>query len=818
MSIIRIEDIAHVRFAAPDLQQMQDFLSDFGLASQFADDGRLYARAADGLPYHHVTEQGDPAFKGLGLRAENIDDLELLAAAEGVLVENLNEPGGGKVVRLKDPDGVEVEVVTGQTRLQPTALTPDPLRNTTMSRSRERSSVRLQAGPSHVKRLGHCVLNVSDFRRSERWYKERFGFITSDEIEAKAGVALGAFMRCDRGDVLTDHHTLFLAQLPQKPGFMHAAFEVANMDDLMLGHDHLQNSNRSASWGVGRHILGSQIFDYWLDPWGHELEHWTDGDLFTAADGSNKSPFTDLLADKTSVQWPLKARGSVLMANRTTNDCDVLICGAGPTGVTLGILLARQGVSVIIVEKEADIYPLPRAAHLDHEAIRILQAAGVAELVMATCRQANRYDFLNAAGDVLLRFESESRLAPGGWPPSNFIHQPSIEAILRRELADTPGVVIRPRWEMVEARNSGSRVTATCQSPDGPQNMTARYVVGADGARSPLRESLGIEFEDLNFDEPWLVVDAVVQDFARLPKINLQICNPERPTTCVLMGEGRHRWEFMIKPGETSEQVSDDGFIEKLLEPWGVKGAISIERKAVYRFNARVAKAWRKGRFLLAGDAAHQTPPFAGQGMCAGLRDVDNLSWKLASVIHGNVDADILDTYQEERSPHVRTSINLAMMMGQTVCITDPAAAALRDKQMIAARAAGTSQDGTVPAPLFSTGLILSGAPGAGGYFPQPYNVENPSEKLDDVLGRGPWLVSREKIDASLDTNGLRVAVLSDPDLAPYAAVLETWLSEHDSNAVLVRPDHYVYGAGDARALVEAFQQVIRPASASAKR
>ncbi|MEO0439212.1 MAG: VOC family protein, partial [Pseudomonadota bacterium] len=155
---------------------------------------------------------------------------------------------------------------------------------------------------SHVKRLGHCVMNVSDFRVSERWYKERFGFITSDEIEAAPGAAIGAFMRCDRGEEPTDHHTLFLAQLPEKPGFMHAAFEVAGIDDLMLGHAHLTEHKRDSAWGVGRHKLGSQIFDYWNDPWGHELEHWTDGDLFTASDGSNVATVDDLL----SVQWGMK--------------------------------------------------------------------------------------------------------------------------------------------------------------------------------------------------------------------------------------------------------------------------------------------------------------------------------------------------------------------------------------------------------------------------------------------------------------------------------------------------------------------------------
>jgi catechol 2,3-dioxygenase-like lactoylglutathione lyase family enzyme len=164
---------------------------------------------------------------------------------------------------------------------------------------RPRAVKRVAPGAANVVRLGHVVLNVSDFRASERWYKARFGFITSDEIQVGPEFAIGAFLRCDRGDGLTDHHTLFLLQAPKGPGFNHAAFEVADLDDLMRGHERLKAAGRDAEWGVGRHLLGSQVFDYWRDPWGHTLEHWTDGDLFTAADGSNIASLQDLLG----VQW-----------------------------------------------------------------------------------------------------------------------------------------------------------------------------------------------------------------------------------------------------------------------------------------------------------------------------------------------------------------------------------------------------------------------------------------------------------------------------------------------------------------------------------
>lgn len=298
MSVLRVEDISHVRFVAPDLAEMRRFLEDFGLVC-FEEGGRLYGRGSDGSPFAHVTEPGKAAFRGLGFRAGSIDDLHRLAASEGRAVEPFDAPGGGSVVRLSDPDGNLVEVVAGQTWGEVAPCSLEAPFNSAATRRRLRVPVRLSPGPSRVHRLGHAVLNVGDFRRSEEWYKERFGFITSDEIEAAPDVAMGAFMRCDCGDRPTDHHTLFLAQLPSGKGFNHAAFEVEGLDDLMLGHAHLKARGRTPAWGVGRHKLGSQIFDYWKDPWGHELEHWTDGDLFTAADGSNKATVRDLLG----VQW-----------------------------------------------------------------------------------------------------------------------------------------------------------------------------------------------------------------------------------------------------------------------------------------------------------------------------------------------------------------------------------------------------------------------------------------------------------------------------------------------------------------------------------
>jgi catechol 2,3-dioxygenase-like lactoylglutathione lyase family enzyme len=299
MAAIKIEDIAFVRFSAPDLDEMARYLADFGLLAAEHDDRRLFARGAGIAPFVHVTERGEAGFAALGLRAANLADLEILAETQNAKVTSLDAPGGGFMLVLSDPDGHRIEVVAGQAPVSPLPLPQRAPWNNAAAHLRHRQTKRTGEGAAHVVRLGHCVLNVSDFRTSERWYKDLFGFITSDEIALAPEFSIGAFLRCDRGDTPTDHHTLFLIQSPNGPGFNHAAFEVADLDDLMAGHDRLKAAGRTPEWGVGRHILGSQVFDYWRDPWGHTLEHWTDGDLFTAADPSHTASLQDLLG----VQW-----------------------------------------------------------------------------------------------------------------------------------------------------------------------------------------------------------------------------------------------------------------------------------------------------------------------------------------------------------------------------------------------------------------------------------------------------------------------------------------------------------------------------------
>lgn len=301
--MIRVTDIAYVRFAAPDLAEMEVFLGEFGMDIVQKSDSVVYARGSAARPFGHVTEKGDPAFLGLGFYAETLDDLSRLASENNVAVEDHDAPGGGKIVRLTDPDGFRVEIVAGQTMPAEKPLTRSLVHNDASALPRKGAPLRVAGGPSQVMRLGHAVINVTDFRVSEQWYKSRLGLVTSDEIELAPDMPLGAFLRCDRGAIHVDHHTLFLVGTG-KPGFNHAAFEVAHMDDLMVGHNHLIAKGRKHEWGVGRHILGSQIFDYWRDPWGHTVEHWTDGDLFNNETPPNKRSLQDLMGNQWGPEAP----------------------------------------------------------------------------------------------------------------------------------------------------------------------------------------------------------------------------------------------------------------------------------------------------------------------------------------------------------------------------------------------------------------------------------------------------------------------------------------------------------------------------------
>lgn len=279
--MIKVSDVAFVRFGAPDLDAMERFTRDFGLVTSERSDDVLYTRGTDPEPFVHVTERGEAGFRGVAFDAASAEDLAAAAQMEGAsAVEELDGPGGGRRVRFVDPDGFPVEVVHGRRPLDSLPVRTALAHNHGSDRTRRGEPLRFDAGPAQVRRIGHAVLRVSDFRRSEAWYKSRFGFVASDEIYlGEPDQIITAFMRCDRGSEYVDHHT-FLCVGVGEVGFEHAAFEVEDYDAVMLGHDHLTAAGYEHHAGIGRHVLGSQVFDYWRDPWGHVVEHFTDGDLF----------------------------------------------------------------------------------------------------------------------------------------------------------------------------------------------------------------------------------------------------------------------------------------------------------------------------------------------------------------------------------------------------------------------------------------------------------------------------------------------------------------------------------------------------------
>lgn len=300
--MVNVTDISHIRLRAPDLDEMEAFLADFGMQRALRTDTRLYMHGTGPDPYLHVTELGDPEFVGFGLIAPSHEDLEVLSKMEGASgIEEMEGPGGGQRVVMQDPDGFEVEIVHGVEQREAQPIEGRFPMNSGAAYRRRGEFVRFEKSPSHVKRLGHVVIFVSKFETSRDWYQSRCGFLISDDIVADENPdkAVSGFFRCNKGDDFVDHHTVLTVERPGMSGLNHCAFEVEDFDDLQLGHDFLADNDHQHFWGIGRHIQGSQIFDYWQDPWGRTHEHWTDGDLLNADSPRGRTTASHVL----DVQW-----------------------------------------------------------------------------------------------------------------------------------------------------------------------------------------------------------------------------------------------------------------------------------------------------------------------------------------------------------------------------------------------------------------------------------------------------------------------------------------------------------------------------------
>ena len=466
-------------------------------------------------------------------------------------------------------------------------------------------------------------------------------------------------------------------------------------------------------------------------------------------------------------------------------------------GALAACLLGKAGLSVLVLEKEHAHYPLPRAVHLDHEMMRLFQSAGVIDSVRPGMIDTDGHMHIGAAHQVIRYMGTVGLERPFGWSNDWFFYQPELEAHLRAGFAAMPHVTLQLGAEFTGLQQGAGKVDLRYTRDGAEHEATARWVIACDGARSPLRKSLGVALEDLDFEEPWLVVDAEVEgpvtfpaltgvpEAADVQRLSVMMCDPKRPAT-IVPGRGNHRrWEFMLLPGEDDTDMMAPAKVAELVGAWMRDVPHKIVRAATYRFHGLVAERWQVGNVFLAGDAAHQTPPFFGQGMCHGLRDVANLAWKMAAIAQDGASEALLATYQPERDPHVRAVIGAAVATGRYICELDPAKAATRDAQMLvrAAAAAGKSETAHDLIPAIANGVVLAGSTGAGERFIQPVLADG--RKLDDLTGGGWRLFTR-----------------ADAAALPDGGAVSRWLAARDAPAVLLRPDHYVFGTGTAQTLL----------------
>ncbi|NNN34021.1 bifunctional 3-(3-hydroxy-phenyl)propionate/3-hydroxycinnamic acid hydroxylase [Streptomyces sp. S3(2020)] len=473
----------------------------------------------------------------------------------------------------------------------------------------------------------------------------------------------------------------------------------------------------------------------------------------------------------------------------------VVIVGAGPVGVTAALLLARHGVRSVVLERHRDVYPLPRAVATDDEVRRILQAAGVADAFAAVARPARGLRLLDARHRVITEFP-QSPQGRHGFPQTSMFDQPELERILRDEL------VRRPECEL----RGGVEVTAVEDGVDGPARVIYRdgegehvlladALLGCDGAGSLIRAAIGAEWEDLRFEEHWTVIDVTTKAAVRCWEGVDQVCDPHRPATFMRIGEDRYRWEFRLEEG----QQLDDGLLRELVAPWvdilGVDD-FHVIRQARYTFRARIADRWRRGRMFLLGDAAHLTPPFVGQGLCAGLRDAYNLTWKLARVLQQGADERLLETYERERKPHALHVIRLAVAMGWAMTGGQDRAAALRRTAVSAAcRVPGVTGAATRdlgralrPGPLSRRSRL------GGTHCPQPWvTADGTRSRLDGLLGDSFAVLTAVPLTPSVRAlaEGIGARILDVRDTGDDGT-LAGWLESGRADAVLLRPDRVV--------------------------
>ena len=497
---------------------------------------------------------------------------------------------------------------------------------------------------------------------------------------------------------------------------------------------------------------------------------------------------------------------------------DVIVVGYGPTGMLAAVLLGRAGHRVAVVERYKTLYNLPRVGIVHDDILRMFQEIGCLEKVWPATFFLPTYELANE-GRVLLS-STVAPLATHGWPEFTSLYQPAFERELDIMAKALPQVDVLQGQTVVAVDQDAERVEVTVEADGARRQLAARYLIGADGGNSFVRQALGIGYEDLGFDQDWLVIDARAKkpQGPHLPMLR-QFCEPEQPGMTMRMGPDHRRWSFMIFAGESHTEAMKPENVWRRLKrrEGGTPEEFELIRIASYKFRSLYAERWRHGRIFLAGDAAHQMPPFLAQGLCSGFRDSHNLAWKLDLVLKGRAGPDLLDAYMAERGPNARATIVESMRVGQNVNERDPVKVRERDERLLALQAAkekGETQPQLIAfrVPGFTAGLI-GNEPlrGGGDVFPQAQVRRDGREgRFDDVAGRGFMILSRNDDAAALlgaedrafwahlGGSFVRIGGAADPAQGVVADVEGRYtrlMDEYGCDILIKRPDYYLFGA-----------------------